>query len=244
MYYTDTKLINYDINNITDDFIKFNSVIDSNNKSTELIIRPQSSVFIQSKDINKTFDFYDNLKHFFDNNLFDCRDFIFYFRQLNKILIKPFNGYYYHFFLSFKRYNKIVADKSYAHQFCSFLNFKLKHCATFYLVDHLDNLFFTNYSEKNIFNFYIPSKGEKIDWTLNQYFRGQIKKIDNYYIELDFISINAYEIKKSLFFFNFYNFKYCSLNSSRLPVLNILLNLNNYNNTNYKSKFFEKKKKL
>lgn len=244
MYYANTKLINYNINNIIDDSTKVNSLINSNNKNIELIIRSQSSVFIQSKDINKTFDFYDNLKHFFDNNLFDCRDFIFYFRQLNKILIKPFNGYYYHFFLSFKRYNKIVADKSYAHQFCSFLNFKLKHCATFYLVDHLDNLFFTNYSEKNIFNFYIPSKGEKIDWTLNQYFRGQIKKIDSYYIELDFTSINAYEIKKSLFFFNFYNFKCYPLNSSRLSVLNILLNLNNYNNKSYKLKFFEKKKKL
>lgn len=91
------------------------------------------------------------------------RDFIFYFQQMNKILHKPFTKYCYNFLLAFKKYHTIVADKEYAHQFCFFLNLKLKNIVGFYFVEQLDNLFFSNYEENSIVNFFIPCKGNKID---------------------------------------------------------------------------------
>lgn len=150
---------------------------------------------------------------------------------------KPFTGYYYNFFLSFKKYNRIVADKAYSHQFCSFLNYKLKNCATFYFVDHLDNLFFDNYEDGIIFNFFISSKNAKVDWTLDKYFWGQTKKYKSYYIELDYKKINEFEIKKGLFFFNLNSIK--SLRN-KLNLTFLLKNSSSKSN-NFKKNYSKKK---
>lgn len=150
----------------------------------------------------------NNISNIISKHKFNYRDFIFFFQQMNKILYKPFNKYYYNFFLSFKKHNVTVADKDYAHQFCFFLNLKIKNSICFYFIDKLDNLFFNNYKENTIFNFFVPCKGNKIDWTLFKYFWGQTKKYPSYYIELNYDDINKFEINKTLFFFKFYNLKF------------------------------------
>lgn len=184
--------------------------INNNNFKVDLLTVSKTKTFEYESTILKQQNKFNNI---FSKLKFDFRDSIFYFKQMNKILHKPLNGYYYTFFLSFKKYYKIVSSKDYAHQFCFFLNFKLKNCVNFYFVDKLDNLFFNNHIDENCFlNFFVPSKNSRIDWTLFKYFWGQTKKYPSYYIELDYYSINKSELDKVLFFFKFNTLKQCRKN--------------------------------
>lgn len=134
---------------------------------------------------NNDFSFLNNIKTFdnintlvltnntFNNNFsklkFGFRDTIFYFRQMNKMLHKPLKGYYYVFFLSFKKQHILVSNKSYSHQFFFFLNFKLKNSVCFYFVDKINTLFFNeeddiyNVDENKSVSFFVSSKNNKID---------------------------------------------------------------------------------
>lgn len=183
---------------------------------------------------------------------FNYRDYIFYFQQMNRILYKPFNRYCYNFFLSFKTRSFTVEDKEYAHQFCFFSNFKLKNTLTFYILDKSDYSFFSNYEENTIYNFFVPCKGDKVDWILFKYFWGQTKKHPSYYIEFNYPAVDNLEINKILFFSNFCRFKiFKSL--FRLSFKgNISIKKKNYNklfiikkyyNKYIKNKFFYSKKK-